>query len=105
MKIEEIEYKLHRIDAKINFLFWLLIVSILGLVIIYYFVLTENVEIIKEHKFGYCDATMIDYPKSAEIICTKENMVQKYSDTQTIYGCLNFGEATCLVKYKERRWK
>ena len=103
-------------EQKINFIYnfiWTMIICLIFEIIIsgsiYYLILTEKVSTVKKYEFGYCDDKVIDVPKNSIVICSKEGMDKDYSFlfhyNRKIFSCLSFGEATCLVKTTERRWK
>ncbi len=95
-------------DYRIGFIFFVSIIVfsiILISIYCYYFVWTEKITTIERKDFGYCDNTILEYPKNANILCSKGNMVQEYFDKKVIYSCLNMGEATCLIEQTKREWK
>jgi len=95
-------------NFKMNFIFFVAIL-VFGIILIsaycYYFVWTEKITTIERKDFGYCDNTILEYPKNANILCSKGNMVQEYYDIKKIYACLNMGEATCLIEQTKREWR
>jgi len=110
-EIEDLNNKIKMINTNMK----ILIVFIMFLFFFYWLIFDyPHVKYTEEiSKITLKGSDILEYPKSAIILCEDNSLIKQVGDTQTIYGCLSIdkengkskchGEGkTCIIKTKKR---